>query len=163
LEKAMSMTASAVLSATFGCVLVVIVLAMAIIDIQKMILPDVLNLALGTVGLAHSIVVGRPDPVDAVIGALIGAGFLWSVAVFFRYLRGFDGLGLGDQKFVAAAGLWIGWQGLAPMLLVSSVSALIFALLRMGRTRSLESTARLPFGPFLGLGICVAWFSAQVG
>jgi leader peptidase (prepilin peptidase)/N-methyltransferase len=160
----MSVTAgNTIVTMAFGSMLTAIVLALAIIDIRKMILPDALNLALGAAGLTHAILIGQPDLVDAVVGSLIGASAFWVIAYSFRRLRGFEGLGLGDQKFMAAAGLWVGWQGLGLMVLVASVSALIFALLQAGKLAKLNSSTRLPFGPFLGLGVCVAWLSVQVG
>ena len=95
--------------AAFGCFLVAIVVTMAIIDWKEMILPNRLNLLLSAGGFGQSIVVGYPHPADAALGALFGFTILGLVAALFRRLRGINGLGLGDQKFSAAAGLWIGW------------------------------------------------------
>ena len=73
------------------------------------------------------------------------------------YLRGIDGLGLGDQKFAAAAGLWIGWEQITSMLLIASCSALIFVIVRSAKGQKLDIAERLPFGPFLGLGTVACW------
>lgn len=143
--------------ALFGCVLVVIVVAMAVIDCRKMILPDRLNLLLAATGIGQSLVVGNPGPIDAGLGALFAFALLWSVAELFRRYRGIEGLGFGDLKFSAAAGLWIGWEGVAPMLVIASCAALVFFGLRSWKLRKLEATARLPFGPFLGLGTAACW------
>ena len=99
-----------VLKAAFGCLLIGLIVRLAVIDVRRMILPDRLNLALAAGGLVQALVVGEPSPIDAVLGALVAAAALGLIAAVFRYVRGIDGLGLGDQKFVAAAGLWIGWQ-----------------------------------------------------
>lgn len=147
------------LKAAFGCLLLAIILIMAVIDSREMILPNRLNLVLAGAGLAQAIFIGQPTLLDASIGAFVAAAVLGSVAAVFRNLRGVDALGFGDQKFAAAAGLWIGWQEVAPMLAVASVSALAFVAIRSVRARRFDPTARVPFGPFLGLGTLVSWLA----
>jgi leader peptidase (prepilin peptidase)/N-methyltransferase len=116
-----------------------------------------LNLLLAATGLAHAFVLARPGPLDAGLGAVAGGLVLLVVALLFRYLRGRDGLGMGDQKFAAAAGLWIGWQAVPLMLLVASVSALSFVAAKALWRRQIDLAAPLPFGPFLCLGTLCAW------
>jgi leader peptidase (prepilin peptidase) / N-methyltransferase len=148
------------LKAAFGCLLVAVVVTMSIIDYREMILPNRLNLLLAGGGICQAVFVGQPDLFDAVGGALFGFVVLGVVAALFRRLRGIDGLGFGDQKFSAAAGLWIGWQGIAPMLLIACCSALVFVTVRSAKERKFDAAARLPFGPFLGLGTTVCWLVA---
>jgi leader peptidase (prepilin peptidase)/N-methyltransferase len=147
----------------FGCALAVIVVALAVVDWRQMILPNWLNFVLMGTGIAQGILVGRPDLIDGTLGALAGAGSLGLLTSIFRWVRGIDGLGLGDQKFVAGAGFWTGWQELMLMLLVASTSALVFVAVRSARARKLDAGLRLPFGPFLGLGTCVAWITGLAG
>lgn len=149
------------MQAAFGCVLVAIVAAMAVIDCRQQILPDRLNVLLAVAGIGQAILVGQPGLADAALGALFGFAVLAGVAALFRRLRGVDGLGFGDQKFAAAAGLWIGWELIAPMLLVASCSALVFVAIRSVKVRKLDAAMRLPFGPFLGLGTMVCWLVAS--
>jgi len=118
-----------------------------------MILPDRLTLLLAGTGVCHAAMIGKPDIVEGVLGALFAFALLWAGRGAFRRYRGADGLGFGDLKFSAAAGLWIGWQQVTVMLLIASSSALIFVAARSWRQRKLETTLRLPFGPFLGLGL----------
>lgn len=151
------------LKVAFGCALLAIILAMAIIDSRKMVLPNWLNLLLAGTGIAQVMVVGQPGVLDAALGALVGIGVLSVVAMLFRHFRGIEGLGLGDQKFAAAAGLWIGWQDVAPMLLMASLSALAFVIFRSIQDRSFDIGARLPFGPFLGLGTFIVWATTATG
>src|SRR5690242_12288036 len=141
----------------FGMLLVAIIVSIAVIDCRKMILPDRLNFLLATGGLGQAIILRQPTPLDASLGAALGLITLWGVAGTFRRFRGFDGLGRGDQKFAGAAGLWIGWQQMAPMLLIASCSALAFVALRSAKGRRLELGERMPFGPFLGIGTIVCW------
>ena len=149
----------AVMTAGFGCVLVATIVVLAIIDWNRMILPDRLNLLMAGVGLGQSVSLGLPDPIDAALGSVIGGAGLLLLARLFRRLRGADGLGRGDVKFVAAAGIWIGWQGVPMMLFIASTSALAFAAILAARDRRFDRSVALPFGPFLGAGTLVAWLA----
>jgi hypothetical protein len=53
----------------FGSLLGGIVLTLATVDVQKLILPNRLNLVLAAIGVSQSIVLGSPSPIDAAIGA----------------------------------------------------------------------------------------------
>ena len=150
------------LKAAFGCWLLATILIMAVVDCQEMILPDRLNALLAVGGIGQAVFIGRPDLTDAVLGAMFGFFILSAVAGLFRRVRGIDGLGFGDQKFSAAAGLWIGWEAIAPMLLIASCSAIAFLIIRSAGGRKFDSAARVPFGPFLGLGTAVCWLVAVV-
>jgi leader peptidase (prepilin peptidase) / N-methyltransferase len=150
--------------AAFGCLLLLIVATMAIIDCRQMILPNRLNFLLAACSTGQAVIVGQPNFGDAFFGALFGFVVLWALAALFRHLRGVDGLGFGDQKFSAAAGLWIGWQNIAPMLLIASCSALAFVTVRSAKERRFDVVARVPFGPFLGIGVVACWlFTVVIG
>jgi leader peptidase (prepilin peptidase)/N-methyltransferase len=151
---------SILLTVAFGSLLIAIVLMAAIIDHRKMILPNQLTLLLGLTGIAQTILVGRPNFLDACLGAVMAAVSLGLIATLFRKFRGIEGLGLGDQKFAAAISLWIGWREVAPMLFMASVSALVFVSFRSLKDRRLDMAARMPFGPFLGFGAIVSWPTA---
>ncbi len=127
------------------------------IDAVRLTLPNRLNLGLLATGLAQSLATGLPKPVDALIGVLVGGLFLGTIAVAYRRCRGFDGIGMGDVKFVAASGAWIGWMGLPQMLLIASVLGLIYALGYALVTGRLDPSRRIPFGPFLAVGTMASW------
>jgi leader peptidase (prepilin peptidase)/N-methyltransferase len=148
-----------VLWLVFCGLLTSLLVALSIIDVRSMILPDRLNLMLGVSGFAQCFALGLPGWRDAVLGSLIGGGLMALVAAVFHALRGRDGLGLGDVKFIFAAGLWVGWQGLPLLLSVASMTALAFVALRATIEGRLDQTSVLPFGPFLALGTLVSWSS----
>src|SRR5262249_49563340 len=138
--------------AAFGCVLLGLVVHLAIIDSRRMILPNSLNANFAAGGLAQSVVTGQPALIDALLGAIAGAAVLACLAAVFRRVRGIDGLGGGDLKFVAAAGLWIGWQDMSWMLLIAALSALGFVAVQGMRSGQWQLGTGMPFGPFLGIG-----------
>lgn len=121
-------------------------------DFQYGRLPNVLTLPLLAVGLCIAPFV-HDSIVDSLAGAFAGFAVLSCIALLYKYFRGHDGLGGGDIKLLSAAGAWVGWQYLFIVLLIASVSGLLFAL-RTGRRRG---TAVLPFGPFIAAGTWAVW------
>jgi leader peptidase (prepilin peptidase)/N-methyltransferase len=130
----------------------------AVIDLRRHIIPDALNGALFGLGLAVLASRVPAGAIPAEIGlALVEAVFAYLLLAGLRAaygrLRNRTGLGLGDVKLVAAAMPWIGLAQLPLMILVASLSALgALGLLRLaGHPIGLRT--RLPFGPFLVLGL----------
>ncbi|ODP32827.1 hypothetical protein A9762_21135 [Pandoraea sp. ISTKB] len=127
------------------------VLALALIDMDTRLLPDWLTLPLLWSGLLCSVMQVTLPVDEAVLGAALGYGVMWTIAVVYRALTQHDGLGGGDAKLVAACGAWLGWIGVPLMLAFGAVAAtLAFAIFGMVRGRALREP--LPFGPWLVLG-----------
>ncbi len=133
-------------------------LPVALIDLRRRIIPDRLNLALLAAGL---LVTGLREPDPVVLASRLGEaalayGLLWALRAVHARLRGRIGLGLGDVKFLAGATAWTGLPGLPVVILAASLSALAgLALARLAGGRIGPET-RLPFGPFLALGLHAA-------
>lgn len=135
--------------------LVALIGAAAIIDLRHFIIPDVVNLALLASGMIASFVSGVVDPVSAVSAVILGAVLMRSVQIGFRMYRGYDGLGTGDVKFVAAAGAWTGIEGLAPALVIAASAGLLYVLARHCLANRGEPSGRIAFAPALGIGTFV--------
>ena len=67
--------------------------------------------------------------------------------------RKIQGLGLGDVKFLAAAGIWVGVAGLPMLLLVAALTALASAGIMQLAGRRLSAQTAISFGPFLAVGL----------
>jgi leader peptidase (prepilin peptidase) / N-methyltransferase len=132
--------------------------ALAMIDLQTMILPDILVYPLLWLGLLVNITETFTPLPDSVIGAVSGYLSLWLVHHLFRLIRGKEGMGQGDFKLLAAAGAWGGWQVLPNTLLIAAVAGLLFAGIRVG-LKIQDSQAPMPFGPWLAAG---TWISVIV-
>lgn len=133
-------------------------LAAAAIDLRHRIIPDRLNLALLGVGLA---VTAWEDPdLPALVGRLgevaLVFGLFWTLRALHARLRGRIGLGLGDVKFIAAATAWTGLLGVPLLILTASLAALVGVLVAILGGGRVDRAARLPFGPFLALGLHMA-------
>jgi leader peptidase (prepilin peptidase)/N-methyltransferase len=71
-----------------------------------------------------------------------------------------EAMGLGDVKFMAAIGAFLGWQGAVFSLMASSVigSAVGVALI-IARKR--EWSSRMPYGPYIALAAVIWLFSGK--
>ena len=127
---------------------------LALIDIRHGIIPDWLNLTVAGLGLARAITVGGSvaGVEAAASGAAIGLIFWLLRRLYFEW-RKIQGLGLGDVKFLAAAGTWIGIAGLPILLLIAALTALATAAIMQLTGRDMTRRTSLPFGPFLTIGL----------
>ena len=147
-------TPAAALWCTFSAAL----LALAMIDWETTLLPDVIVLPLLWFGLIaadfHGIQTSLPD---ALWGAIGGYLSLWSVYWAFKLATGKEGMGFGDFKLLACLGAWFGWQMLIPLILLSAVVGTVVGLALKLRGE-LREGGYMPFGPFLaGAGfLCLA-------
>ncbi len=125
-----------------------VLLALAWIDAETGLLPDILSLSLLWLGLLVNLYGAFTALPDAVVGAVAGYLALWIVCQAFFLLTGRVGMGHGDFKLLAAMGAWLGWMSLPWVLLISSLLALVVALcLRLsGRMKAGDA---LHFGPYL--------------
>jgi leader peptidase (prepilin peptidase)/N-methyltransferase len=132
--------------------------ALALIDARTGLLPDALTLPLLWLGLLLAWA-GQGVPLhDAVAGAAVGYGGLWALFWVFKWRRGYEGMGYGDFKLLAALGGWFGVAALAWILLSACATAIVFAMMHQ---RTYRPTGGYPFGPFLALGAIGAFALAS--
>lgn len=139
------------------CVLGWVLLALAWIDARHMVLPDMLTLPLILGGLGFALVEEPDRTLDHAAGAAIGWLIFWAVARLYRAVRGRDGLGTGDAKLLAAAGAWVTWSGLAPVMLLAALTGLGVALAERLRGGTPSAATAIPFGPPLAFATWVVW------
>ena len=132
-------------------------IALTMLDLETLLLPDELTIPLLWIGLLVNLE-GRFASLDeAVIGAAVGYLALWGVYQGFRLTTGKEGMGYGDFKLLSALGAWFGWSQLPTILLLASgVGAAVgLALIFSGRQ---GREVPIPFGPYLaGAGIVVLY------
>ena len=129
-----------------GGLFCVLLLVMAVIDFRTGLLPDKGNLYLAGLGLMMAGLMG-----EALLGALLGAALLFALRTLSR-----GGIGLGDVKYAAAFGIWLGWQGTLLALALSFALGACLALVLLGTGR-LGRRDRLAFGPFLSAGAYLSY------
>jgi leader peptidase (prepilin peptidase) / N-methyltransferase len=150
-----AIASTAVVNGVVFSVLLLLMVSVAIIDFRHQVIPNEINLAIFALGLCASFVNPAVGPIAALVAAIFGGAFLAAVQFAFRYLRGYEGLGMGDVKFVAAAATWSGIDGIAMALVLSSMLALAYVGVRHLTRSPVGTTERIPFGPFLAMGFLV--------
>lgn len=154
---ALAVAASAALAAPgpawlwASCVLGWGLLALAWIDAGHMRLPDVLTLPLVVLGLSATWWL-EPDALAShSIAAVAGYTLFQAVSLGYRRWRGRDGLGAGDAKLLAAAGAWVGLDGLPSVILIAALLGLCCAVLLPRPAGARLRNMPIPFGPSLAL------------
>ena len=191
------------------CALGFLLLGLIFTDAETQLLPDKMTLPGLALGLVFSLLVPVNDlasqllpvlvslPVssdvswhllslaDAVLGAVVGASFIYGAGAIYLRARGVEGMGFGDVKLMAMVGAFLGTKLTIFTLFTASIAGSLFGLstvlavwikrtrrrmarnhepAREARRRAWESAAialrrhQMPFGVFLGSMAMVAFF-----
>lgn len=150
-----------------GAVLALVMLAIAVIDRRRMIIPDELNALAFIVGLVAAGIGEDAVSTDAILQALVRASLMFVVffafRAGFRALRGVEGMGFGDVKLAAVAGVWLDWAFLPVAVEIAALSAIAVALYSRFRGHGFDARAKLPFGAFFAPSIWICWALASWG
>ena len=140
-----------------SAILIMALIVLAIIDFRTFRLPDIITLPLMMTGLVFNFLYqpGFTSINSALVGAVLGFGFLWGVNFLYRLLKKQDGIGLGDAKLLAALGAWMGWQVLPEILLLAALLGLVGGWVWL-RWQQLATNQAFPFGPFIAFAGIIA-------
>jgi leader peptidase (prepilin peptidase)/N-methyltransferase len=147
-----------------GALLAALMLAIAVTDARRYIIPNQLTGAAVALGLFRAGAVGPEADLYALTWAALRAAAIalpfWALMAGYRWWRGRDGLGLGDIKLAAVAGVWLGWVTIFAMVELATLAALgAYAANGYLRRRPLRASAFLPFGAFLAPAIWIGWLA----
>jgi leader peptidase (prepilin peptidase)/N-methyltransferase len=134
-----------------------ICLVLALIDYDHQILPDVITYPTIIFGLIFSLFGGLTWWLDSLAGALMGAFLPIAVIVLYKLIRGEEGMGWGDVKFLAGIGAVLGLAGCIWVLVTGALLGALVGLALMVMGRGTAKTA-LPFGTFLALAALLYLF-----
>lgn len=140
-----------------AALLVLLLIPLALIDLEHHLLPDWLTLPGLAAGLALSLAGGLVAPLEAVIGAALGAAVPIAVILAYRWWRGVEGMGLGDVKLLAMVGAFLGWRGMLLTLALGATAGAVVGLSLVVAGRGRGDT-ELPFGTFLAAAAAVVLF-----
>jgi leader peptidase (prepilin peptidase) / N-methyltransferase len=123
-------------------------------DIRFGIIPNWLNALVAVLGLARALAMEGTSGLltGAIAGVAVGAVLLLLRQGYFAW-RGVQGLGLGDVKFLAAAGIWTGLTDFPLLLLIATLVALLLAGVLHLSGRAVTARTAIPFGPSLAFGL----------
>lgn len=140
-------TGEYLLAMTIGCLSICLMM----IDFDHMVLPDKLTLSFLWSVLLGSVFGLFVTPESAIIGGAVGYGFIALIGFVFKYLKGKDGIGMGDAKLLAAVGALVG-PFAVPGVMLGALVTFAFYAVTVG-CRSDDS--KYPLGPFIILGMCL--------
>ena len=149
-------------SGVLGAGLAVVMLAIAIIDGRRFIIPDWLNAA----GIMLAIVyagVREPEAMEqavvvATLRGLAVALVFFSLRYAYAKLRGRHGLGFGDVKLAFVAGTWLDWMTIPLAIELAAFAAITTYVLRqLILGQPISATTRMPFGLFFAPAIWICW------
>lgn len=90
--------------------------------------------------------------IGAVLGGLVGGGFLWLVGAIWKKLRGVDAMGLGDVKMMFAVGALLGWRLTLLSIFLGAFAGALIGIFVIYRQKEKDFQTQIPFGIFLGIG-----------
>ncbi|MEM7328922.1 MAG: A24 family peptidase [Pseudomonadota bacterium] len=137
-----------------------VLLFLSYVDLRTGLLPDILTWPLVALGLGYAAHTGAL--VSALSGAVIGYALIAGLALIWRQTRGYEGIGLGDAKLLAAGGAWIGVFSLPFVLLIASATGLVAAFTVSQKSHLDRHRVAIVFGPCLALGIWIAWCAPPI-
>ncbi|HEX4606457.1 MAG TPA: prepilin peptidase [Candidatus Angelobacter sp.] len=184
------------------CVLSFLLIGLIFTDAETKLLPDLLTKPGIALGLLFSVFVPLEGPahsfvpaidnwrvlslMNSIAGLVLGAAFIWGVALLYEAVRGVEGMGRGDVKLMALIGAFLGVKFTLLVLVVGSVIGSFFGaflilwvwqkrLLRRRRKNRSETASvsrsrawnsailiyrnfEIPFGVFLGMAALVSAF-----
>ena len=160
---ALAVVAASVLTApglagVLGAGLGVLMLAVAAVDARHFIIPNPLTFAAFALALVKAgIEDGWTGVATALLrGAVVALGFL-IVRIGYQWLRGRQGIGLGDVKLAAVAGAWLTWAMLPIAIDIAALAALAVYTLWLVGGRPVQRFTRVPFGLFFAPTIWLCW------
>ena len=98
------------------------------------------------------------------LGVVIPSGVVLVIRFLYQFIRGKEGIGMGDVKLMAMLGGWLGANVALLAFGIGVIAAAAYALLQfvhpaMRANRETWAERKLPFGTFLCLGgiVCAFW------
>jgi len=194
------------------CTLAFLLLGLIFTDAETKLLPDAMTLTGLGLGILFSLFVPVNDLaaqflpgvvqlpvssdissrllslVDSLLGAVVGASFIYGAGAIYLRARGIEGMGFGDVKLMAMIGAFLGVKLTVFTIFTASIAGSIFGVstillvwikrtrrfvrrghlsLRQARQRAWQSAQavyrhyEMPFGVFLGSMAMVAFFFGQ--
>lgn len=145
-------------------------LALSLIDLDTMTLPNALTKSGLVLGIVFQMIVGFVSLSSsvglinylkmAVVGAVLGLWLFDLIAIIGLIAFGKTAMGGGDAKLAAMMGAWLGWKYLLIAGLIAcglgtlvGVGAIILSRRRWGQ--------KITFGPFLAMGALITLFAGK--
>ena len=137
------------------CLFVSSLIALGFIDYFHQIIPDHISLPVIILSLVYAPFRFDLNLRQALVGAVVGGGFLLAVYLIYLFWRKKQGLGMGDVMMMLMAGAYLGLSRTILTLLLSSVVGATFGLFLI-KFKKKDLQYSLPFGTFIAPAAFVA-------
>ena len=162
-----------------GCVFAWLMLAVVVIDMETMLIPDRFSMGGAVAGVLLSFTFPSlhqfhsasefmnriGSGVDSVIGLLVGSASLYWIGILAEKALKKEALGEGDVKLMGCIGAFCGWQGAIFVIFGGATlgAVILLPLMLVGRflpkkeesKDSLQWGQEVPFGPYLALAALI--------
>ena len=128
-----------------------IFIAVFFIDLEFTIIPDIFTFPGIVIGLAVSFLPGAfVGWKESLIGIAVGGGVFLLVGKLGELVFKKEAMGLGDVKFAAMLGAFLGWKSLLLIFILASFLGSVIGLAIIAfSARDKRRSTYVPFGPFL--------------
>ncbi|MGB9906858.1 MAG: prepilin peptidase [Candidatus Saccharicenans sp.] len=130
------------------CIFVSALIALGFIDFFHQVIPDHISLPGLILALVYAPFRYDLNLRQALVGAVVGGGFLFIVYLVYLLWRKKEGLGMGDVMMMLMVGAYLGLSRTILTLLLASVVGAIVGLLLM-KFQGKDMKFALPFGSFI--------------
>ena len=131
-----------------------------VIDYQKQIIPNRLNLTIFEVGIIFAFLYGLSNvaiTINMLLGMLAGAGIFLLITLVGGAFYGKEAMGFGDVKLMGALGLFFGLSNIIIITLVSFLTGAILSIMLLV-TKIKKSNEYIPFGPFIVIATFISMY-----
>ena len=148
------------LSFVHAAVLLLLLLPITFIDLNTKLILNVLTLPGIVIAFIFAFFSNDVAIMDALMGFILGGGFLFTVGLMGRFLFKKESMGGGDVKLGAMIGAFIGPQ-VVIVLFLAFFLALPVILVGF-TTKRLSMGTTLPFGPFISLSAVIILLYGEI-
>ena len=133
------------------------------IDLKYRIIPNRLTLTMFEIGLIFTFLYGISNvnfAKEYIMGMIVGSGIFLGIMLLGWLVSGKEAMGLGDVKFMGAAGLYFGMYGITEIsILAFFIAAIVSIIILLVRLLILKSKDEyIAFGPFLSVSAITCIF-----
>lgn len=141
--------------------LVVCLVIMIVTDLEHRIIPDELQIVILLFGILYRYSLNS-EISEYFSGTLFGLGIALALRWGFWLIRKREGLGMGDVKFFAASGMFLGIKLFIPFLFFAGIFGVLFSFF----WKKISKEEEFPFGPALAASmlLCLIFpeYSVQI-
>lgn len=139
-----------------GLIIIVLLFFSAVFDLKYKILPDFSTIILIIIAFL-GVVFDESNIIPYLLSALLSGGFL----LILNLITKGKGMGMGDVKLAVFMGLFLGYPKIIIAFYVAFVVGAVYGLMLMILKKA-NKKSQVSFGPFLILGILVAWWWGNI-